>query len=578
VSLAQLVLAGTAGFLLSPLTENWGVPFPIAPLLAALGAMAIGIVVGLPAVRIRGLPLAVVTLALAVFLEAFWFQNTKFVPASGKTVAGPTLFGLNLRIGTGAEFPRLAFCFMVVVVLVLVGLGVAKLRTSRLGSAMLAVRANERSAAASGINVARTKLSAFAIAAFIAGIGGALFAYDQTSVSFAPFDAILGLGLFAVVYLAGVTSVSGGILAGLLAYGGIVYRGMSVSLHLGSWYDAISGLGLVLTVILNPEGIVGPFHLRAATRRSRRGQAAALPLHAPAEVALELAATPTETYPVPSTNGAKHDADGLRGEGPRPAPARVSEVAALSVQGLSVHYGGTVALDDVTFDVREGTVCGLIGPNGAGKTTLIDAASGFARYTGTVMLAGESLNGLAPHRRARAGLGRTFQAIELWDDLTVGENVGVSSGIAAKRQGDLAGIDATLFMLGIDDLRERAVGELSQGQRQLVSIARALLGRPKLLLLDEPAAGLDSTESLWLGERLRTVCNQGVTILLIDHDMGLVLSLCDEVHVLNFGQLIASGPSEAIRGDATVSDAYLGSTHSQRHRGSVVTERSSGSQ
>src|SRR6202034_4270316 len=137
LSLAQLVLAGCAGFLLSPLTTSWGVPFPIAPIVAALGAMVGGVGVGLPAARIRGLPLAVVTLALAVFVEAFWFQNTDFVSANGAIVSGPTLFGLNLRVGVGGAFPRLAFCLMALVVLIIVGLGVAKLRTSRLGSAML---------------------------------------------------------------------------------------------------------------------------------------------------------------------------------------------------------------------------------------------------------------------------------------------------------------------------------------------------------------------------------------------------------------------------------------------------------
>jgi ABC-type branched-subunit amino acid transport system ATPase component len=157
-----------------------------------------------------------------------------------------------------------------------------------------------------------------------------------------------------------------------------------------------------------------------------------------------------------------------------------------------------------------------------------------------------------------AGLGRTFQAIELWDDLTVAENVGVARGRSNNTDG---GIDRALNLLGLDSLEQRPVGELSQGQRQLVSIARALVGEPRLLLLDEPAAGLDSTESVWLGDRLRAVRDQGVTILLIDHDMGLVLSICDEIHVLNFGRVIASGTSDAIRSDPAVTEAYLGSAH-----------------
>jgi ABC-type branched-subunit amino acid transport system ATPase component/branched-subunit amino acid ABC-type transport system permease component len=539
LSLTQLILAGAAGFLLSPLTESWGVPFPIAPIIAAGGAMLLGVVVGLPAARIRGLPLAVVTLSLAVAVEAVWFDNTDLVGAGGKNVKGPSLFGLDLRVGTGAAYPRLAFCFMALAVLILVALGVARLRTSRLGAAMLAVRANERSAAASGINVVAVKLAAFAIAAFLAGIGGSLLAYQQTNVSSAQFDAVLGLGLFATTYLAGVTSVSGGILAGMMAFTGIVYRVMDNDLHLGGWYDAISGLGLILTVIFNPEGIVGPAHLFLAARRGNRGEAP--------ELAITSAVpAPAEAAPAPADAA--------------PAPVRGS-ASALAIRDLTVRYGAVEAVSAVSFDVPAGSIIGLIGPNGAGKTSLIDAVTGFARYEGSVALEGRPLEGLRPHQRTRAGLGRTFQALELWDDLTVEENVGVGS--SRRISASASEIATILRLLGIDNLRQRPASELSQGQRQLVSIARSLLGHPKVLLLDEPAAGLDSNESLWLGEKLRAVRDRGVTILIVDHDMGLVLSLCDEVRVLNFGALISSGTPEAVRADAVVSEAYLGSTHSQ---------------
>jgi ABC-type branched-subunit amino acid transport system ATPase component len=231
------------------------------------------------------------------------------------------------------------------------------------------------------------------------------------------------------------------------------------------------------------------------------------------------------------------------------------------MRNLTVRYGAVSAVSDVSFDVPEGAIVGLIGPNGAGKTSLIDAVTGFASYKGTVSLDGRPLEGLRPHQRTRAGLGRTFQAIELWDDLTVGENVGV--GASNRIAPSPSDIDDILGLLGIAALRDRPAGELSQGQRQLVSIARSLLGRPKVLLLDEPAAGLDTNESLWLGDKLRAVRDRGVTVLLIDHDMGLVLSLCDEIRVLNFGVLIASGTPESVRADAVVSEAYLGSTHSR---------------
>ena len=532
VSLAQLVLAGVAAFLLSPLTVSWGVPFPIAPLIAALGATVVGVVVGLPATRIRGLPLAVVTLALAVALEAYWFRNTDFVSSSGKPISGPTLFGIDLGVGHGAAFPRLPFCFLVLVVLIVAAIAVARIRTSRIGSAMLAVRANERSAAASGINVVRTKLLAFAIASFIAGLGGTLLAYKQGNVTFDPFDAILGLSVFATAYLAGITSVSGGLLAGMLASGGLVYHFTDTKLHLGDWYTVVTGVLLVFTVIQNPEGIVGPAHATLERRRSRR---LAEPAPEPIASVVALPTTPER-------------AAGPRGE------------AVLSLASLVVRYGGVTAVDDVSFDVGRGEIVGLIGPNGAGKTTLIDAVCGFARADGRVTLLGRSLDGLRPFERARQGVARTFQAIELWDDLTVLENITAGMTRAGSQAGG-ADVERSLALLGLGSVRDRSAGELSQGQRQLVSIARALVGRPEILLLDEPAGGLDSAESRWLGDRLRDVRDSGVTILIVDHDMHLVLNLCDRIEVLNFGRLIASGPPASIRADRAVADAYLGSTH-----------------
>jgi ABC-type branched-subunit amino acid transport system ATPase component len=233
----------------------------------------------------------------------------------------------------------------------------------------------------------------------------------------------------------------------------------------------------------------------------------------------------------------------------------------LRVRGLTVRYGGVVAVDDLSFTVPEGGITGLIGPNGAGKTTTMDAICGFADCGGTIELSGRTVNGLLPHRRAALGLGRTFQGTGLYEDLTVEENVVVGQQVAKDRRPGQ--VTAILAALGVAALGGRRVSELSQGQRQLVSVAKALAGQPRLLLLDEPAAGLDSSESLWLAERLRGVRDTGVTILLIDHDMSLVLGLCDEIHVLDFGALIASGPPDAIRGDQRVAAAYLGATHAK---------------
>ncbi len=242
--------------------------------------------------------------------------------------------------------------------------------------------------------------------------------------------------------------------------------------------------------------------------------------------------------------------------------------AALRTEGLSVRYGGVHALAGVDVSVQPGSLVGLIGPNGAGKTTFIDAVGGFAASTGRVMLDEREMSGLRPHERARAGLGRTWQAADLFDDLSVRENLHVAAGrptgrqtlweLTHGRQPEVEGIDTALAELGIEGLADRAADQLTQGQRKLVGVARALSGRPRVLCLDEPAAGLDTEESRDLGQRLRRVVDGGTAILLVDHDMGLVLSVCDHVIVLDFGQIIASGAPSAVRRDHAVIKAYLG--------------------
>jgi ABC-type branched-subunit amino acid transport system ATPase component/branched-subunit amino acid ABC-type transport system permease component len=561
ISLAQLTLAGVSAYILSTFASSWGIPFPIAPILSALVAAAAGVVIGIPALRVRGLMLGVVTLTFAAGVEAIWFNNNSLDGgASGLNIPTPRLFGMDLGIGSGRDFPRPAFGILCLVVLVLVALGVSWLRTSRLGTSMLAVRSDERSAAAAGINVVRVKLIGFAIAAFIAGLGGSLLAYQLGNVTFQDFDAYLGLVVFSIVVVAGITSVSGGILAGLLSSGGLLVALISSGVGSGgvdNWYGVVAGVSVILTVIFNPDGVVGPTHLFLEQQRTKgalaRPQGALVP-----------------TGPKPAPDAAPTRPGGGRSQ-PQPVPhlAPVFEkhgvIAAavgtplLEVRRLTVRYGGVVAVDDVSFSVQEGQIVGLIGPNGAGKTTTIDALCGFHGCEGNVLLDGRDIGGCAPHVRAAMGLARTFQLAGVSDDLTVAENVQVGQQRSSGNEAE--SLSRILDDLGLTDMRELQVSMLSQGQRQLVSVARALAGEPRLLLLDEPAAGLDSTESLWLAERLRAVRDAGVTILLVDHDMSLVLNLCDTIDVLDFGALIAHGSPDEIRHNEVVSTAYLGATH-----------------
>ena len=247
-------------------------------------------------------------------------------------------------------------------------------------------------------------------------------------------------------------------------------------------------------------------------------------------------------------------------------------MALLETRGLSVAYGGIFANDGVDLTCEPGTIVGLIGPNGAGKTTFIDAITGFTPLTaGSVTFDGTDLDGKRPDERARLGLLRTFQSLELFEDLTVRDNLMVAaerprwySFLAdvfhpTRGDRDAAGrVDQALDALGIRPLADTRPGELSHGQRKLIGVGRALGASPKLLLLDEPAAGLDTAESRQLGRHLRSFLDLGVSLFLIDHDMGLVLDVCDDVYVLDFGKVIAHGPPAAIRSDPAVMAAYLG--------------------
>jgi branched-chain amino acid transport system ATP-binding protein len=241
----------------------------------------------------------------------------------------------------------------------------------------------------------------------------------------------------------------------------------------------------------------------------------------------------------------------------------------LSTRALTVTYGGVRAVDGVDLDVEDGTLTGLIGPNGAGKTSIIDALSGFVAYRGVVRLDGEVLDGLAPHQRARRGLVRSFQSVELFDDLDVRGNLAVAAErvgirgalrdlVVPRRSPVARRLDRAVDLVGIGHLLSRGTHELSEGERKLVGLCRALVAAPRVLLLDEPAAGLDTGESSALGALLRAIVDAGTAVLLIDHDMDLVLGACDVVHVMDAGRHIAGGGPAEIRNDERVLRAYLG--------------------
>ena len=243
--------------------------------------------------------------------------------------------------------------------------------------------------------------------------------------------------------------------------------------------------------------------------------------------------------------------------------------AVLEASKISVSFGSVQALVDVDLEVPPGKLVGLIGPNGAGKTTFIDAVTGFVPATGTVVLNGRDISAEPPHVRSHLGLARTWQTLELFDDLSVQENCVVASRrpstrgtlaqiVLGRRQPTRTAVDEAIRILELEELAGRMPSELPQGKRKLVGVARALAGQSKLILLDEPASGLDTNESFDLGRRLRRVVDEGVAMLLVDHDMALVLNVCDYVYVIDFGRVLAHGAPAEVRSNEKVLAAYLG--------------------
>jgi ABC-type branched-subunit amino acid transport system ATPase component/ABC-type branched-subunit amino acid transport system permease subunit len=536
VSLGQAAIAGVAAITLARLTDT--LPFPLGLLAAALVSVVAGVAMGMPALRVRGAQLAVITLAAAVAVEALLLRN---IAADAGDLAAPKLFGLDLSFQRGTDIARVPFVYAVLVVLALSCLLVSRVLNGATGRRFLAVRSNERAAAAVGVDVASSKLLAFAISSFLAGIGGALLAYSRGAVSVDSFNYFAGIGFLIYAFIGGIASVGGALIAGLLAPFGVAYVLINRLVDLGSSYDIIGGIGMILAAITAPAGAAGAWGhgARKLLRRPGRAQHRALK---PA---------PAVTLP--------------------PIRLEKGEALALEVVGLNVTYGGVHAVNDMSLTVRAGELQGLIGPNGAGKTSTLDAITGFCNSSGAVRVGGRDVQELPPHKRFRSGLSRTWQATELFLDLSVLDNLLVAAeppkpvDLVSDVFGRASVTDRdalwALHLLGIAHLADARPAELSTGQQKLVGVARALASRPAVLLCDEPAAGLDSAESRELGRHLRAVADCGVAIVLIEHDLSLVLDICDSVTVLDFGRLIAHGTPAEVRNDAAVLSAYVGEGH-----------------
>jgi sulfate-transporting ATPase len=566
VSLAQLGLAGVGGFTAAKLSAEAGLTFWEALVAGIVVALPVGAIVGLPALRARGVSLAIVTLGLGLTIQDVLLNNPNLQNAGGGfQTKPPSLFGFSLD----STFHPGRYATLCLVLFVVCALVVTNVRRGRVGRHLIALRANERAAAALGVNVTLAKLYAFVLSAGMAALAGVLIAFQPSIAVFVPggggptFDPITSITLLSLVVVGGIGYVGGSILAAQLVAGGIgawILEKIFTSPNASGWLALAGGVGALLVVLFNPNGLAAN-QADAFAKWSRR---------------------------LPSQRGRRPPRQHAA-QRPVPAPTAASRDCTLTIENLSARFGGVVALSDVSLSVRSGEIVGLIGPNGAGKSTLIDAVSGVnRRYGGRILLDGEPIDGATASARARMGIGRSFQSLELFDDMTVEDNILAGSDlprvrdylidlVAPRKQVLPAAAAAAVDEFELGSYLARMPPELPYGRRRLVGIARALAARPQILLLDEPAAGLDDHESEELATLLRRLASErGVGILLVEHNVNLVMSVSDRVIALDFGGVIAQGAPEPVRGDAAVVAAYLGTPTEDETNDSSASKRESG--
>ncbi|MEU7908763.1 branched-chain amino acid ABC transporter ATP-binding protein/permease [Actinoplanes sp. NPDC049118] len=535
VNLAQVAFFGVGAYATAILTTEAGLGFWVSAALAIAATAAIGLLVGTPALRIQSHYLGIVTLGLALAFTN-WVTNAQVAGgAEGiSNIPVPTLPGIDLS-------NEYLFYYLELVVLacgLLFGLFVVR---TGLGRRLRAMRDDALAAGALGAEVPMLRMTAFLLASVYGGVAGVLYAGLIRYVAPESFGIANMFLLLAMVIIGGRQSLIGCVVG---AVGLCVVRELLVD-H-PTYAQVAYGTVVVLTVVFAPTGLAGlPGRVRAAV--GRRGAVAAR---------LE----PFRPYE--------------RGDAP-PADAP----AVLSVDDVHMRFRGLKALDGVSLTVRQGEIRGIVGPNGSGKTTLFNVISGLYRPTGgRVEFGGRDVTGLPPYRLARAGIARTFQNLRLFGDLTVRENVLVAldhsrtvdgwryllrplSVLRADRR-LRARADEVLDRYGLTGFADQPPRSLPYGTQRRVEIARAVAARPRLLLLDEPAAGLNGDEVRRLGEMVRSIRDSGVTVVVIEHNMGLVMSLCERVTVLAGGGVIAEGTPAEVAAAPAVIEAYLGDSMS----------------
>jgi ABC-type branched-subunit amino acid transport system ATPase component/ABC-type branched-subunit amino acid transport system permease subunit len=551
ISLGHAAFLGIGAYTSGIIAGRLGLPFTVGLVVAAaVGALA-ALVIGLPALRLRGLYLALVTLGFGLAMSSMVFRLRSVTGGyAGQAVPRP-------QAGTYVFLRNADLLAIIVVIFAVVWALDRNVLRTKVGRGFLALREDEEVAAAFGVDVPAYKLYAFALYGALSAIAGSVFGHVVGFAQQESFTFDLSLLFVVIVLIGGLRSRPGVVTAAF--FFGVTPRFFT---FLKGWELVIAPAFVLFTLVRHPGGLAQTFTQLRGLRTERRDRRVTA-------VEDDEADTAHASLVLPRPASVHKDT-------PEDHFLHTSEGVPLEVREISVRFGGLVAVDDVSLTAETGRITGLIGPNGAGKSTLFNAISGFVRPDrGRVLLQGTDITGLAAHRRARLGVGRTFQQIGLIKDLTVTENLllaqhrlaGYGAVVAlghlpAVARGERALAERTaetLHALRFERFATSPLAELSHGQQRIVELAAALLTAPGVLLLDEPSAGMSPAAAEALAERLLQVRDElGQTILLIEHHLPLVVATCTTVHVMDAGRLLTSGSPADVTRDPAVVAAYLG--------------------
>lgn len=585
VSMGNFAIVGVAAFLTARWAGERGWNVVDLVIVTGLIGAAVSVVIGLPALRVRGLTLAVATLGFAVIAPDWIFQqhwlagSTPFTTVVNPTTVLPGIAHVN----SPADL-----YYVVLVVLVLVIAAAGSLRRSAAGRMIIAVRDNERAASSFGIRPSTVKLRVLAVSGFVAASAGVFWALAWQSLTPVQFPADVSIAILALPVIGGIGSLGGTVAAAVSLYMGTFFIGPHVSGLLGSFGQNegfllfFSGIGVVVSMVQFPNGIAG--EVQGRWQAYLNGKAAQLE-GAPNPEGRQSASERTEStvtgalqnVSLSSLHAASHGtSDVLASRMARQRHTPLDGAAPLAVDDVAIHFGGIAALGGLSMTVEPGQIVGLIGPNGAGKTTLMNVISGVLRPDrGSVRLFGHEMAGRPADRRAAYGLARSFQDASLFAGLTVTETVQVAlahqgrprfvQALAGEpwarsaQRRDRAQALEMVEAFGLGAWADALTVELSTGMRRICDLVAQVATGPKLLLLDEPTAGVAQREAEAFGPLVRRIRDAlDCSVLVIEHDMPLLMGLCDRVYAMEAGRVIAEGTPEEIRNTPAVIASYLG--------------------